>query len=593
MGSNVGQAIISKENIQEQLALLQNKQSSFPWPLTLLAKKQKTLVVFYWNSRKEGKRNRQLEQILTTFSTCSVKHLTQGKTVDTTPYETVITVNQHTTTAYEVNKPEYKQVIEGCFHEQGISIKHVNRQTEQRNNSLLHIQLSFCFQEEVPTFLASLCSLIRVINKQKEFNSHTFHSFEIYQGIVSLNFPLDRIELSRETMKELNIQQHDGLFAVNLKNGTASRGLVIENNRIENGAIRLSKRIKNTLHLLESEPNQIFVVPANHMEAAAVAPQNINAIHKRRILVSADMFERFQAFPAVELVNSLTGAAYTVNKENIVGDNSLSSNKMKLSYLQRQLLDFEAPPSQIPAHFLQTINEQPVLTEEEKKELTTCYGGDNIFIPNDYLHGNKIKRLLLKTGLYTIKLYPFIPEKSKVPPFSFIKKPFTWLSEKLIGQTSIQLSTIRPYSTDESSNVIRLSDSSMKLLGIEETDNVIIKYKEKQVKARVLSMESVDLMRETNIITSTSQINLTAGIPVHIRDQLGITHIGKTCEIERDLGYLLKKNYNIQFLPLIAVLFTLFSIDIKLEWRILLACILFPLGIYVTFSRLREKISNT
>ena len=80
-------------------------------------------------------------------------------------------------------------------------------------------------------------------------------------------------------------------------------------------------------------------------------------------------------------------------------------------------------------------------------------------------------------------------------------------------------------------------------------------------------------------------------MPAHLRNELGILQIHKICKVERDLPFLFRKNWNQQFLPIIAVIFTIYSLNVANFWvKVSLLCIIIPLSSYVTLSRVREKV---
>ena len=53
-----------------------------------------------------------------------------------------------------------------------------------------------------------------------------------------------------------------------------------------------------------------------------------------------------------------------------------------------------------------------------------------------------------------------------------------------------RLSCRRPYEIDENSDIVRMSASNMKILGIEEMDKVVLRYKNREVVCRALNIDS-------------------------------------------------------------------------------------------------------
>jgi hypothetical protein len=198
-----------------------------------------------------------------------------------------------------------------------------------------------------------------------------------------------------------------------------------------------------------------------------------------------------------------------------------------------------------------------------------------------------LKKIFKLSGFNNVAIYPLYLKPGKKKRFS-ITRLFLNL---VIRPASLNLNVIRPYSTDESSNIVRMSKSAMNLLGIAENDLVILHYRRKSIEVPVLEFDSPELVKETNIVTNESSINISIGIPAHLRYKLGIKQIGKIVEIERDLSFLFKKNFNLQFLPILAAIFAVFSLDeLSFLKRVIICAIIVPISSFITLSAVREKI---
>ena len=208
-----------------------------------------------------------------------------------------------------------------------------------------------------------------------------------------------------------------------------------------------------------------------------------------------------------------------------------------------------------------------------------------------YNHKKNIKKVLNECGYPKLALYPIERECTNKHKFKdrFMEK----ILDIIIGGNKIYLKCVRPYETDESSNVVRVSRSTLDLLGIDETDNLIISYRDKKIKARALVIDEIESIKETNILQSESELNVCIGIPAHIRQQLGINKINVCCNAERDKRYLFKKNLNIQFISILATILAVkqtFSNNNKVV--IILLLFLIPCSVYIILSAVRNKISN-
>ena len=144
----------------------------------------------------------------------------------------------------------------------------------------------------------------------------------------------------------------------------------------------------------------------------------------------------------------------------------------------------------------------------------------------------------------------------------------------------------RPYDSDEGSDIVRMSLSNMNLLGVNEMDKVIIKYKGNSVKCRVLELKDENAFYETNVKTN---INYAIGIPAHIRKKLGLCNIKSAVKVDRDTGFIFKKSINEQIVPIIL---TLFSINIFQDPSVLLKTLLsvlaVPIVVYLNLSSKRN-----
>ena len=182
--------------------------------------------------------------------------------------------------------------------------------------------------------------------------------------------------------------------------------------------------------------------------------------------------------------------------------------------------------------------------------------------------------------------------------------------EITVGQKIIEMKCARPYNIDEENRIVRLSSDNILILGLEPTDQVIIRYQGRRTKARVLAY---DLDNEWVEITNTnhlledekSEIEFLVGIPRCIREELDIPYIDINIEIERDTSYLFKKNLNIQFLPLLAMLFTIsdycinyfaeipMPLWLRILFPIFLTILMSPLVCWFMFSAERSKVQTT
>lgn len=125
----------------------------------------------------------------------------------------------------------------------------------------------------------------------------------------------------------------------------------------------------------------------------------------------------------------------------------------------------------------------------------------------------------------------------------------------------------------------------MLLLGIEPMDKVVIRFKETELSCHALPF-CEDKFERTNI---PSIIELSIGIPAHIRNKLKITDIQSSVKVDRDTTFLFKKSFNDQLVPILLTLLSLKFFE-ELSWYVsmILVVILVPIVMYLTLSSKRN-----
>ena len=155
-----------------------------------------------------------------------------------------------------------------------------------------------------------------------------------------------------------------------------------------------------------------------------------------------------------------------------------------------------------------------------------------------------------------------------------------------VGKSTISLMAKRPFENDEGLDIVRMTRSNMNLLGIDEMDKVVLQYKNKKISCRVLDFENENSFLKTN---KPSPMELSVGIPVHIRNRLGIDDLSSAVKIDRDTVFIFKKSLNEQVVPIILTVFSaiLFS-DFSALASTLLSIIAIPIVIYFNLSSKRN-----
>lgn len=405
---------------------------------------------------------------------------------------------------------------------------------------------------------------------------------------VGQNIPFNRVELNPSVLEQLNLQENDYVVIYNPMNSKFAIGCIKSSKKSMADEIILSLSIKKKLEL----PSAIVFHPLKKIISSKIQIQAVKKIADGSITVSDDIFQKVNEIGTshFEIVNGATSASIDLERSKIILDSSLDAGTIRLSYLQREFLNFEHPPDTLSDYYYQLFSSTPELTDEQLNFLAEHYSHNKVHKIDTYEEKVKAKKLLQKVGYNRAVIYP-LPEKRRRKKLNPLQKLFHFYLRWSIRPSSVKLKVIRPYSTDESSNIVRVSKSVMSLLGIAENDLITLHYRGRTITVPVLELASTELIKETNIISNESSINISIGIPAHLRDKLGIKQIGKICDVERDLFYLFRKSVNTQFLPVLATIFTITQLKIDDWWiKVAMIIIIVPLSSYLTLSAVREKI---
>lgn len=407
---------------------------------------------------------------------------------------------------------------------------------------------------------------------------------------VEQNIPYNRVELHPTFLTKYQLQENDYVIIYNPLNFAYTVACVKSTSKIGLDEIITTSGIKNRLEIATNA--KIVLHPLKKIIANNILIQDAKNLANGDIIVSPDIFQAVQAMGTdyLEVFNRTTSTSFDIKRAKIKESETLSNGSIKMSYLQREFLDFEHPPDTLSNYYFDLFNDVTKLDTEQIDFLKKHYDNKKVHEIKEYKEKQNIKKILKQVGYNQVVLYPLY-RKSEIKKKPLYKKVYHLLLRHLIRSASLKLKVIRPYSTDESSNIVRMSKSAMSLLGITENDLIRLHYRKHSIVVPVLEFDSTELIKEVNIVTNDSAINISIGIPAHLRYKLGIKQIGKICEVERNLHFLFIKNFHLQFLPVLASVFAIFSInDLKLWTQILMTIAIVPFSMYITLSAVREKI---
>lgn len=320
----------------------------------------------------------------------------------------------------------------------------------------------------------------------------------------------------------------------------------------------------------------IFFVPIRHF-CDSVRFQLASSIQDDTITLDQETYSLLEKLKPSHLSfrHIPTGATILRPFMEISWASNLNKGEIRLNYQQREALNiYDSRKTSLRASYISTLRNKVERTFQDDKR----YFNDT----DDSVIPTKEYNLIQIFPQFDIHGYRY-SVKMKICDF-------------LAGGCAMRLSAIRPYKIDDARNIVRLSEDTMTLLGIKETDSVIINYMNKSCKATAMKMDSYDLMKETNIIDSETDLDITVGIPVPLRKQLGISDIETEVSVIRDTPFIIKKNLNIQLLSVLGLILAVFQIGRNTNRLILIKtalCVaMMPVILLVSLSQERSKVAK-
>ncbi|MDF2949047.1 MAG: hypothetical protein K0R07_1074, partial [Sedimentibacter sp.] len=265
-----------------------------------------------------------------------------------------------------------------------------------------------------------------------------------------------------------------------------------------------------------------------------------------------------------------------------------TKDRVKLSVKHRRLLDIELP-TYINQTYLDKYNESLGLNYESE---------DKNVKYDDYYEASKWFKKSTENNIEVISVFPIYKDVKKNKKISFLVDKMKQVKQKIlaffIGQKELTLRVIRPYPIDETENCIRMSETALKLLGIEEMDTVIIRNGKNFCRARVLTIDDDVIITNENRLKLEQELSILVGIPSYMREELSLSFINSNVKVERDLGYIFRKNLDNQMTTIIGVVLSISVVDKipNIIYRVLAITFLALFFLYLSFSEYRGRISN-
>lgn len=396
---------------------------------------------------------------------------------------------------------------------------------------------------------------------------------------------LNTISLSSANMEKLNgapltlLNRANGMYTdvVAIKSDIGDDQIKISNYTAEWLGIDDAADDKTTLTLLANKTVAINKVTV----------QKIDFIKNDYIVMSQKDYDVIASsmadFRLLSISNGYCGEEMIVKRSHIKADGKLAQGEILLSKKQRTYLGLQTP-LYLPQHLYDKLKAATKGNKDEQKLFSRGYDPETRLLTSDlpYEATRALKKLVEK----------YLPTNLTIRPVlqSFNNKPHRFwsrLADFFVGKSTMPLVCRRPYDTDEGSDVVRMSKSNMKLLGIDNMDRVIIRHKNKSLSVAVLEIDDNDMFYKENLPIN---INNAIGIPVHLRKQLGITRLNTVVKVDRDTGFIFRKSINEQIVP---ILLTLFSVNVFHDeniWKsVLLSLLAVPIVVYFNLSGKRNQ----
>lgn len=421
---------------------------------------------------------------------------------------------------------------------------------------------------------------LATIVKNKEYSLFdTVHSLE-FSGTKPVANGSATVYVSKS---QFSYTDEDKMLLVNPKNDAFLTVNVILDDNVKDGEIKATLHLKE---LLGIEKGNVYLCTFKSVTATKCRPQRIANIRDNTVSLSAEDYDSLMSLTdgdckLFEVYNSFTLDCMIVKSSHVLRDTSIKKGEIRITRRHRLWLGFELPEflSDAQWSYLQTN----VANADDLDFINSIYlTNDHVLTKVCASDKARAKTIIDNAFCYSVKVIPVVETLPKDKP----KSLWSRICDFYVGKSTISLMVRRPYDIDEGEDIVRMSRSNMNLLGIDEMDMVVLQYKNKKVKCRVLEFDDKDAFLETNPPIS---MDLAVGIPVHVRKALGVNDLQSVIKIDRDTRFIFKKSLNEQVVP---VLLTLFSANIfsALAWWISvpISLVAIPVVLYFNLSSKRN-----
>lgn len=376
------------------------------------------------------------------------------------------------------------------------------------------------------------------------------------------------------------------LGILNPQNGKYMDIVTVLDEQLPDDSIKTTNNMLDFLQL--STDCQCVICLNKHLTFNKVITQKVDLIPEDHVTLSAKDIEDLgldifhDKFTQFEITNNITHESLILKKSHIRVDANLPKGTIRLNRKQRCFLSTD---------LLQYLTIEQVeqlkncnITNEELAIVMQVYPEEKDYELQSHIPFEKQKEAFAIIKKYlqpVITFHPVVESFCHKKRNGFAKA----IADFYVGKSTIALMCKRPYESDESSNVVRMTNSNMKLLGLEETDMVTLTYKNKSIKCRVLQLDDA---KKFDAVNTPIDTNLAIGIPSHLRKKLGMPYIDSCVKIDRDTKYILQKSINEQVVPILLTLFSTNALFESAFLSILLSVLLVPIVVFLNLSSKRN-----
>lgn len=366
----------------------------------------------------------------------------------------------------------------------------------------------------------------------------------------------------------------------------------VEDPELEDNEIKLCLTLRSIFGFHEGEDNRVALALIDELDVKKTSPQWIEGIREDNVHLSSIDYQNFIAreeyknIHLFEVTNTITGDTVVIKKTHFIEDKTLKEGVIRLNRKQRIFLGLTLISfiSDIEWNYLTKHNFTDPKGNNYEDIITKVYScsGHTKDSSLDYDMVSRAEKALESIYNNPLVITPVV-ESFHVKGKSNL---FVKIANFYAGKSTITLQCKRPYDIDEGSDIVRMSKTNMSLLGVSEMDQVVITYKNKKTKCKVLELKDGEQYRYTN---RPFPIDFVIGIPTAVRKRIGVTDINSAIKIDRDTPFILRKTINEQIVPsLITLAAALIVTDFSKIWAAVVAIIALPIVLWINLSKYRN-----